>query len=190
KATAGDGCFMPDPFQYICYVFTLLVTYVCNLPEASMIAAVSKNSSPLTMAIQEQFGDGILHPYITTHSKAVNLSGVHMPYWRDWLFTCLSVFLAGEVLHTGHKIFTNHPLKWIKEAIGTYELNTRFIIQHKCFRMCHFMKGITHVKQMTGHEHRDIQCAIVASIAGAASPRFVHAICVLVDFIYLAQNPV
>jgi len=61
KAAAAEGCFMPDPFRFIHYVFTPLVAHICNLPEATMIAAVAKNASPLTMATQEQFGDGILH---------------------------------------------------------------------------------------------------------------------------------
>jgi hypothetical protein len=61
KAVATEGCFMPDPFRFIHYVFTPLVAHVCNLPEATMIAAVAKNASPLTMAMQEQFGNEILH---------------------------------------------------------------------------------------------------------------------------------
>ncbi|KAG1726381.1 hypothetical protein EDB19DRAFT_1897642 [Suillus lakei] len=156
---------------------------------ASMIAAVSKNASPLTMATQKEFGDGTLHPPRTglhtlqlivdisrtvdpwdldkfqKAAKAAYLSGVHMPFWRDWI----------EILHTGHKFFFDHPLNWVKET-------------HKWIRTRHFTKGVTHVKQMTGCEHRDIQHTIVASIAGAAPPRFIHAIRSLVDFIYLAQN--
>ncbi|KAG2140491.1 uncharacterized protein EDB93DRAFT_1241855 [Suillus bovinus] len=122
-------------------------------------------------------------------AKVINLSGVHMPYWHDWKFACPSVFLAGKVLHTCHKFFTDHPLKWIKEALGDYELNTDFMVQHKQVGMCHFTKGITHINQMTGWEHRDIQCTIVASIAGAIPHRFICAICALVDFFYLTQNP-
>ncbi|KAG1848760.1 hypothetical protein DFJ58DRAFT_729794 [Suillus subalutaceus] len=214
KAAAKDGCFMPDPSRNIRHVFTPLVGHVCDLPEATMIAAVSKNASPLTMAIQADFGDGILHPPRTGKhtlqliveisqkvdpwdldkfqkaAKAVNLSGVHMPYWCDWMFACPSVFLAGEVLHTCHKFFADHPLKWIKEAMGDYELDTRFMVQHKRVGTRHFTKGITHVNQMTGREHRDIQHTIVVSIAGAVPPRFIRAICALVDFFYLAQNPV
>ncbi|KAG2346736.1 hypothetical protein BDR05DRAFT_997143 [Suillus weaverae] len=214
KVAAKDGCFMPDPSRYICHVFTPLVAHVCDLPEATMITAVSKNSSPLTMATQADFGDGTLHPPHTGKhtlnliveisrkvdpwdldkfqkvAKAVNLSGVHMPYWRDWMFACPSVFLAGEVLHTCHKFFADHPLKWIKEALGDYELDTRFMVQHKQVGTCHFTKGITHVNQMTGHKHRDIQRTIVASITGAVPPRFIRAIRALIDFIYLVQNPV
>ncbi|KAG0700279.1 hypothetical protein DFH29DRAFT_990481 [Suillus ampliporus] len=101
-------------------------------------------------------------------AKTVNLSGVHMPFWRDWHFACPSVFLAGDVLHTCFKFFADHPLKWVKEAIGAYELDTRFIVQHKRVGTRHFAKGITH--------YRDIQRTIVASIAGATSPQFIRAI--------------
>ncbi|KAG1843329.1 hypothetical protein F4604DRAFT_1938284 [Suillus subluteus] len=40
------------------------------------------------------------------------------------------------------------------------------------------------------YEHQDIQCTIITSIASIAAPRFIHSICVLIEFIYLAQNPV
>ncbi|KAG1730410.1 uncharacterized protein EDB91DRAFT_1239099 [Suillus paluster] len=103
-------------------------------------------------------------------AKAVNLSGVHMPYWHDWPFACPSVFLAGE------------------ETVGAYELDSCFIVQHKWVGTCHFTKGITHIKQMMDREYRDIQRTIVASIAGTASPQFVCAICAIMEFIYLAQN--
>ncbi|KAG1814484.1 hypothetical protein EV424DRAFT_1630369 [Suillus variegatus] len=196
KAAAAEGCFMSDPFRYIRYVFTPLIAHVCDLPEASMIAATSKSASPLTMATQKAFGDGTLHPPRTgwhtlqlivdisktidpwdldkfqKAAKAVYLSGVHMPFWRDWKYACPSVFLAGEILHTCHKFFFDHPLNWIKEAVGKHELDARFTIQHKRVGTRHFAKGVTH--------HRDIQRTIVA---------FIRAIRALIDFIYLAQNP-
>ncbi|KAG2741692.1 hypothetical protein P692DRAFT_20879866 [Suillus brevipes Sb2] len=214
KVAAKDGCFMPDPSRYIRYVFTPLIAHVCDLPEATMIATVSKNVSPITMAIQENFGDGFLYPPRTGQhtlqliyeiskavdpwdldkfqkaAKAVHLSGVHMPFWRDWAFACPSVFLTAEVLHTCIKFFADHPLNWIKEAVGKPELDARFIVQHKRVGTRHFTKGVTHVNQMTGREHRDIQRTIIASIAGAAPPRFIRSIRALIEFIYLAQNPV
>ncbi|KAG1906697.1 uncharacterized protein F5891DRAFT_1125523 [Suillus fuscotomentosus] len=165
KVAASDGCFMPDPSRHIRYVFTPLIAHVCDLPEASMIAAID----PWDL---DKFQKA---------AKAAHLSGVHMPYWLDWSFSCPSVFLPGE-------FFADHPLKWIKEIVGKTKLDTRFITQHKRVGTHHFTKGITHVNQMTGHEHRDIQRTIVASISGAAPPRFVRAIRALIDFFYYAQN--
>ncbi|KAG2056663.1 hypothetical protein BDR06DRAFT_981335 [Suillus hirtellus] len=95
-------------------------------------------------------------------AKAAHLSGVHMPYWLDWSFSCPSIFLPGE-------FFADHPLKWIKEIVGKTKLNTHFITQHKWVGMHHFTKGIMH------------HCA--------APPRFIHTIHALIDFFYCAQNP-
>ncbi|KAG1830962.1 hypothetical protein DFJ58DRAFT_719600 [Suillus subalutaceus] len=167
KVAAKDGCFMPDPSRYICYVFMPLVTHICDLPEATMITT---EVDPWDLdAFQKA-------------AKVVHLSGVHMPYWRDWIYVCPSVFLTSEVLHSCIKFFADHPLNWVKETVGKHELDTRFMVQHKRVGTRHFTKGDC--------EHQDIQCTIVASIAGAAPPRFIRSICALVEFIYLAQNPV
>ncbi|KAG2087439.1 hypothetical protein BD769DRAFT_1373087 [Suillus cothurnatus] len=88
------------------------------------------------------------------------------------------------------QFFADHLLRWVKETVGAYELDSHFIILYKQVSMRHFTKCIMHIKQMTGHEYRDIQHTIIASIAGAVSPRFVHAIHSLMDFAYLTQNPV
>ncbi|KAG6915130.1 hypothetical protein DXG01_013094 [Tephrocybe rancida] len=53
----------------------------------------------------------------------------------------------------------------------------------------HFASGVTHVNQMTGQEHRDIQRTLVAVIAGKVSGGFLKAIRVIIDFIYIAQYP-
>ncbi|KAG1742146.1 hypothetical protein EDB19DRAFT_1894975 [Suillus lakei] len=168
KAAALDGCFMPDPNRHIHFVFTPLVAH----HTLQLIVDTSRKVDPWDL---DKFQKA---------AKAVGLSGVHMPYWHDWLYA------SGEILHTCFKFFADHPLKWIKEVIGAHELDNRFIIQHKRVGMRHFAKGVSHVKQMTGREYREIQRTIVALIAGATSPQFVRSIRAIVDFIYLAQNPV
>ncbi|KAG2030167.1 hypothetical protein BDR03DRAFT_1017429 [Suillus americanus] len=194
KITAKDGCFMPDPSQYIRYVFTQLVAHICDLPEAMMIAAVSKSASPITMAMQANFGDGVLYPPRTGHhtlqviyeiskevdpwdldkfqkaAKAAHLSGVHMPYWSDWMFACPSVFLAGKILHTCIKFFADHPLNSVKETVGKCELDARFMVQHKRVGTQHFTKGVTHVNQMTGQEHRDIHAPSLLQLQASLHP--------------------
>ncbi|KAG1723222.1 hypothetical protein EDB19DRAFT_1898102 [Suillus lakei] len=177
KMATRIGEYMSDPMGYIRHCFTPLVAYTADLPEAQLIACVSKNASPLTMATQSfprRTGDHTLKliydlcqrvdPWnvrlFQRKAKALLLSGVHQPYWRDWPYADPSSFLPGELLHTCHKFFGDHPLKWCKE--------------------------------MTCREHRDIERTIVATIAGAANttPNFVHAIRFLTEFIYQAQSPV
>ncbi|KAG2335531.1 hypothetical protein BDR05DRAFT_978937 [Suillus weaverae] len=121
KAAALDGCFMPDPSRHIHYIFTPLIAHIFDPWDLDRFQKAA---------------------------KAVNLSGVHMPYWRDWIFA---------LLHTCFKFFADHPLKWIKETVGAHELDNWFIIQHKQVGTCHFTKGVTH--------YREIQRTIIASIA-------------------------
>ncbi|KAG2335482.1 hypothetical protein BDR05DRAFT_1031286 [Suillus weaverae] len=121
-------------------------------------------------------------------AKKLHLSGVHLPYWRNWRHSNPARFLMPEILHTLHKFFFDHVLKWIKQIMG-HELDIRFKSHHKCTGVHHFLGGVSHVNQMTGREHRDIQRTIVPMLWGMASPGFIRAVRAMIDFIYLTQNP-
>ncbi|KAG1720320.1 hypothetical protein EDD22DRAFT_962866 [Suillus occidentalis] len=213
KITAATGTSMVDPSGHLRYTFTPLVAYTADLPEQQMIACVSKNASPITMATQSQFGDGISYPsrhgsvtiealhqlcqdvdpwkvqQFQEEAKALFLSGIQLPFWHDWRFSDPALFLAPDILHTLHKFFFNHIFKWCKEVLGADELDSRFRRQHKRIGTRHFAHGVSHVQQMTGWEHRDIQRTIVTTIAGVADAHFICAIRALIDFIYQAQSP-
>ncbi|KAH7904286.1 hypothetical protein BJ138DRAFT_1239251, partial [Hygrophoropsis aurantiaca] len=166
KVAARVGEFMVDPTSHLRYCFTLLIAYLCLRVDPWDIDIFQKKA------------------------KEMHMNGVHQPFWRNWFGADPSLFLVGEILHTLHKFFFDHPLKWCKELVGNDELNARYKSQHKRIGTRHFASGITHAKQMTGRDHRDIQRTIVPSIAGAAPPGAVLAIRSLVDFIYQAQAPV
>ncbi|KAI5981097.1 hypothetical protein EDD15DRAFT_2156567 [Pisolithus albus] len=121
-------------------------------------------------------------------AKKQHLNGVQLPFWRDWRFSDPAIFLVGEILHACHKWFFDHVLKWCRWVLGDDELDVRYRCQHKYVGTRHFT-GVSHVKQMTGREHRDIQRTIVAAIAGGADATFVAAVRAIVDFIYRAQAP-
>jgi len=212
KLAARTGTFMNDPNSITRYCFTPLAVYITDLPEQLMIACVTKSVSPISLAEQNQFGDGIpyaprdgeltleilrelcmkidpwrLQEFLAAAKKA-HLSGVQLPFWRDWRFSNPSIFLIGEILHTIHKFFFDHPFKWCKEVLGHDKLDTHYRMQHRRVGTRHF-NGVSHVKQMTGRDHRDLQQTVVATIAGCAEPDFVRAIRTIVDFIYQAQAP-
>ncbi|KAG1860754.1 hypothetical protein F4604DRAFT_1588345 [Suillus subluteus] len=167
KVAARVGEYMIDPSARLHYCFTPLISHIADLPEQLMIACITKNSSP---------------------AKKLCLSGVHLPYWRNWRRSNPARFLTPEILHALHKFFFDHVLKWIKQIMG-HELDVRFKSHHKRTGVRHFSGGVSHVNQMTGREHRDIQCTIVPTLWGMASPGFIHAVRAMIDFIYLAQNP-
>jgi len=210
KLAARTGTFMNDPNSVTQYCFTPLATYIADLPEQLMIACVTKSVLPISLAEQNQFGDGIpyaprdgeltleilrvlcakidpwrLQEFLAAAKKA-HLSGVQLPFWRDWRFSNPSIFLIREILHTIHKFFFDHPFKWCKEVLGHDELDARYRMQHRRVGTRHF-NGVSHVKQMTGRDHRDLQRTVVATIAGCAEPDFVRAIHAIIDFIYQAQ---
>ena len=74
-----------------------------------------------------------------------------------------------------------------QRALGEGEMDFRFsLLQPRCgFR--HFSLGVSNLKQVTGHEHRNIQCYIIGVIAGAAPAEFILAIRALLDLCYFAQ---
>ncbi|KIM54331.1 hypothetical protein SCLCIDRAFT_31196 [Scleroderma citrinum Foug A] len=128
-----------------------------------------------------------LQEFLAT-AKAAHLNGVQLPFWRDWQFSDPSIFLVGEILHALIKFFFDHAFKWFKELLGTDEMDMRYRMQHKHVGVHHFKK-VSHMKQMTGRDHRDLARTIVATIAGVAEPTFICAIRALVDFMYQAQSP-
>ncbi|KAG1791079.1 uncharacterized protein HD556DRAFT_1433078 [Suillus plorans] len=103
-------------------------------------------------------------------AKAQSLSGIHQPFWRNWRHSDPSRFLVGEILHTCHKFFFDHPFKWCKESVGKDELDLRFRSHHKRVGTRHFSSGVCQMKQMTGREHRDLQRTLVPSITGVVPP--------------------
>ncbi|KAH9033653.1 hypothetical protein EDB84DRAFT_1588305 [Lactarius hengduanensis] len=213
KDAAVTGYHMADPCGCSRLSFPLLAAWIADLPEQHLISAMAKSTSPLSCAVTNQFGDAFPHPprhgqetikliqdltsrvdpwmlgVFQDKAKELNLSGVHLPFWRDWYMADPYHFLVPEILHTCHKFFYDHPLQWCINAIGALEFDSRFKSLHPRVGFRHFGNGVTHVKQMTGREHRDIQRSIVAVIAGAVPPRFLCAIRALVDFIYQVQSP-
>ncbi|KIM70177.1 hypothetical protein SCLCIDRAFT_101630, partial [Scleroderma citrinum Foug A] len=172
---ACTGGFMPDPHGYQRLCFMPLAAWTTDLPEQLMISCISKSTSPNLATFLKKV-------------RALQLSGVHLPFWRKHLFVNLSIFLLPEILHACHKFFFDHILLWCKILLGD-ELDARYKCHHKRVGVRHFVGGVLHVKQMMGREHHDIQRTLVAMISGHVPPCFLRAIRTLIDFMYQAQSP-
>jgi hypothetical protein len=86
-------------------------------------------------------------------------------------------------------MFWDHDITWCIITVGAAEINFRFSVLHPHTAFRPFKEGISNLKQVTRREHRNIGHYILAVIAGAVPPRFLIAICALLDFRYLAQAP-
>ena len=206
---------MTDPLGYRRFCFTPCAAYMVDTQEAVMLAEVAGKTLHLTLASYKQFSDPIWHQLRTAsitlsqrhaiQSKAdpsgdisayahkamkYQLNGVDELFWRDWPGAEPSNFLTLEPLHHWHKAFWDHDGKWCIRAVGSKEIDFRFLIVPYHIGFCQFKEGISKLKQVTGCEHHDAEWYMVAIIAGAVPKDFLIAICAMMDFRYLAQAPV
>ncbi|KAI6041124.1 hypothetical protein EDC04DRAFT_2566093, partial [Pisolithus marmoratus] len=122
-------------------------------------------------------------------TKHYSLSGVHKPFWRDWMLSDPSKFLMPEVLHHFHHLFWDHDLQWCNNVLRLGEIDYHFSLIQTPVRYRSFGEGVSKLKQVTGHNHCAMQRYIVGVIVGAVPPKFLVAISALLTFCYLAQMP-
>ncbi|KIK31858.1 hypothetical protein CY34DRAFT_102635, partial [Suillus luteus UH-Slu-Lm8-n1] len=212
KQAAEHGIMLSDPIGRSCYCFTTLASYIVDMPEAMMLAAVGGKTSPMTMVMYTQFGDSFQHEprtrsttlaqlaVICSHAdpndleayfregQKFRLNGVDKPFWSDWIFADPSHFLTPEILHHIHKEFYDHDAQWLIVSVGESEIDFQFSVLQPITGFWHFCEGILKLKQVTGHCHHDIQQSIIAVSADAAPPGVLAAVCVLMQFRYLVQS--
>ncbi|KAF8120747.1 hypothetical protein EV363DRAFT_1188133 [Boletus edulis] len=163
KQAMKKGITMPDPLGKLRYCFTPLL----------------RSIEDLASFIEEYF----------TACKEFRLSGVSLPFWRDWLLASPPRFLTPEALHYWHRECWDHDVRWCRIALGDVEIDFRFSVLPKITGLRHFRNGITKLKQVGGRTQRDVQRYLVVVIAGGAPLHVVTAIRALMEFRYLAQAP-
>ncbi|KAJ7453564.1 hypothetical protein B0H11DRAFT_1740912, partial [Mycena galericulata] len=139
KTAAALGCHMSDSTGRLLHCYTPLAAYIVDTPEAADIACVMGKTSHVTLASHKTFGDSFRHAERTgahtwrgilevnstvdpwdifeyqKESKKRRLSGVHLPFWRDWpLSINPAKFLTPEPLHHWHKLFFDHDFQWCR----------------------------------------------------------------------------
>jgi len=93
------------------------------------------------------------------------------------------------VLHHFHCLFWDHDLQWCLVVVGPDEIDFWISLIQVAVGYRSFEKGISKLKQVTGHDHHTVQRYIIGVIMGAIPPKFLVAIRALLDFRYLTQMP-
>ena len=132
-------------------------------PEQQLIACVSANQSPISLAQFHQLGDPEAHAprhgaatiqlisalpigplrQFEREARRAGLNGVRGPFWRDWRFADPSTFLSPDVLHQLHRMFLDHPVKWARKLVGDAEIDKRMSVLQKRVGFRHFRNGFT-----------------------------------------------
>ena len=179
KQAAHLGKMMSDPIGNLWYCFTPLVSYIIDTPEACMLACVRGHTSLVTTAMYMGFGDLDRHPPRTaaitlSQLKSIQcdpndvegyfaacehfrLSGIVLPFWRNYPYADPSQFLTPEALHYWHCKFWDHDMQWCKHTLGAQELDFWFSVLPPITGLRHFSEGVTKLKQVGGRTQRDAQ---------------------------------
>ena len=217
KVASQRGRWLSDCAGNLRFCFTPLVAYIMDTPEVTALTGVAGKTSHLTMATYKQFGDPFQHQPQTTASiltsleilashfdpsdiavytsnakSTFRLNGVNLPFWRNWHLPGRSPpdphqIFPIEILHHLHKAFWDHDMKWVIRAVGDVELDLRYSLIQPRSGYRHFSSGVSSLKQVTGHEHRDIQRYLLTLIPDDVDERFMLCIRSLLDLRYLAQ---
>jgi hypothetical protein len=212
RKIARSGKEMTDSLGQVRMCYTVLAAYMADLPEATRLAGVINNTSPVTMAAGEHLGDPFRHEprliAITSRSiekakelhhperdikqfinavRKERLTGVHKLIWSSWPNSEPSVALCFDLLHSGHKFWNDHIFEWTINAVGADEMDFRFKALHPRQGFRYFQKGVTQLTKTGGRDHRDMQRFILCVADGAVPFQFLKLIRVQLDYFYIAQ---
>ncbi|KAJ3551364.1 hypothetical protein NM688_g4745 [Phlebia brevispora] len=179
EMTCADG--------YIREVYPILAAYVADHPEQCLVVNTKESFCPRGTVDPDERGE----PSECFDSELFEKTGlrpVYDPFWRDLphcdIFSCITP----DILHQLHKgVFKDHLVTWCTKLIGKDELDRRFKAIPDIPGLRHFHKGISHVSQWTGAEHKEMQKVLVALLAGAVDAKVLKVAQAIVDFIYYAQ---
>lgn len=215
KACSKSAVEMTDAKGELRLLRTFLLSHIADLPEQQLIACVTTNTSPISMATYHTLGDSKaqelrhgaatilairklraqpnldlkdLSGYLKAAAK-VHLNGVVKPFWEDWDHADPANFLTPEPLHQWHILFYEHIMLWARALVSNKEMDRRYQALQRRVGYRHFNNGFTRYSMHTGREHRDLQRSFVAVLHGheKVTPEIHRVFAAFINYIYLAQ---
>jgi hypothetical protein len=206
EAAGREGIDMVCADGLIRRVYPVLAAFIGDHPEQCLVACCAKNQCPKCHVPADQRGAPFEFPSRnqaqTTRVLRAQASGeyppkfvaeglraVFSPFWANLPHADIFICITSDILHQLHQgIIKDHLKKWCMAIAGKKTLNSRFqaIPPHPGLR--HWKDGISHVKQWTGADHKQLQRVFVTALVGTTpNSDVVQASRALLDFVYLAQ---
>lgn len=213
KKIAREGCFMSDPSGSVRFCFTTLSMYMVDLPEATRLAGVTSNCSPVSVATSNEFGSAepadrrwlsvtkekieevrrAFPPSVNFYTfvkncRKNNLTGVTKLFWEDWPHAEPPIALSYDLLHSGHRFFYDHIVDWSITALGKEEIDARYKLLHPRKGWKHFPKGVSKLTKVTGRDHRNLQRYLLCAIDGFTPPTYTKLVRLFIECLYISQK--
>lgn len=206
-----------DPEGNIRLIIYVLIAYLADLEEQYKIAPLDKSNCIHCKATTMNFGSPNKHEPRTSQSilesikqvqaeRGTNadvyefalgcdkhrLGDVEFPFWESLPFMDICNVLSVHLLHGFHMFFLDHPFKWNINSLGEDKINAQKKSQVALVGGRVFPKGVTHISQMSGKEHRALETVHLGVVANAPiqySREITLATRSLLDFVYLGKLP-
>ncbi|KAG8706662.1 hypothetical protein FRC09_002291 [Ceratobasidium sp. 395] len=207
-----------DPEGNVRLVFYVLIAYLADLEEQYVISGLDTSNCIHCTATSHDWGspdhlpartsDDILaaiervrkehrpnaEPYqFSLGAAKEKLCDVEYPFWARLPFVDICQTLSVDLLHGFHKFFFDHPFRWNGNSLTDEKMDARIKAQVPYSGGRMFPRGVTHISQMSGKEHRAIQethLSVMANSGEKYALELTYVTRALLDFMYYAQLPV
>lgn len=204
-----------DPEGYNRKCAAILAGWIADMEEVRSILGLSLSACPKCLAshqtlddpceqeactsewildalasVRNQVTDAAGTWQFVTRAKELGLFGIEKLCWEGLGINIFQV-ICFDILHTIHKGFFDHVFNWIRTTVGEHDLDNALMTQPHFTGKHNFSHGISHLSQLSGHEHRDLQHHILPAIAGHPNsvPWVLKAVRAFLDFSYKVQFP-
>lgn len=205
KEAGRTGVYMRCADSSIRRIYPLVAMYVADYPEQCLIAGTQESRCPICMVSYKDRPNLQPEPILRTSESTLPILAYRArhglsskdfidlglrpiwPFWANLPHCSIFETFSPDVLHQLHKgLFKDHLVKWCTMILGSHAVDARFshMPEGSCIR--HFHNGISHLKQTTGKEHREMEKVFVGVLAGSHA-RVIKAARALLDFIYISH---
>ncbi|TFK53168.1 hypothetical protein OE88DRAFT_1626862 [Heliocybe sulcata] len=128
--------------------------------------------------------------------KEIRIKPIQHPFWEDLPYANVFQSITPDILHRLYQGVMKHVISWVMSACGAHEIDARCRRFPPNHQICIFMKGISTLSKITGHEHAQMCQLLLGMVMDIKLPnhlptsRLVRAVRAILDFCYLAQYPV
>ncbi|KAH8989509.1 hypothetical protein EDB86DRAFT_3245193 [Lactarius hatsudake] len=126
----------------------------------------------------------------------IRMKPVPQPFWLGLPHLNIYRSITPDVLHQLYQGVIKYLKSWVIEACGPAKIDVQCRRLPPNHNVCLFMKGISSLSRVTGHEHDQICWFFLGLIIDIRLPnnlsniRLLQSVCTILDLLYLAQYPI